>query len=182
MPLTTDSHRRLRRIVMSAAAVLLGALVTLAPVPAWAHAGLESSSPAAGQRLDALPSEVSFTFSEDLATPAYVVVTAPDGTSLTSGDPVVEGTTLKQAVSAGPPGDYSMAYRAISSDGHPVTGEISFTVGAASTPPTTAPTAARPASADSDGFWSGDGIRVAVGVGLVVVGCVLLLLRSRRSA
>ncbi len=67
-----------------------------------------------------------------MTSPAYVIVTAPDGSSVASGTPRVDGVLVRQGLTEGPDGAYTMAFRAVSEDGHPVTGEITFTVGTAS--------------------------------------------------
>lgn len=101
------------------------------PTPAFAHATLVSTSPGAGDQLKRLPDEMRLEFSEQMSAPAYVVVTAPDGTSVTVGDPVVDGALVEQELKDGPDGAYTIAYRAASEDGHPLTGELDFVVGEA---------------------------------------------------
>ena len=104
----------------------------LAPLgvgPASAHASLVSSDPRDGATLDRLPSRVSFTFSEDVVTPAYVVVRTADGSDVTSGEPVVDGATVSQELDgSAATGEVTLAYRVVSVDGHPVTGELAVTV------------------------------------------------------
>lgn len=103
----------------------LGVGATLAP--AAAHASLSASDPAADSRIQELPEVVTLTFNQDMRGPAYVLVTGPDGEQA-DGDPVVEGAEVTQAVDPGPAGDYTLSYRVVSDDGHPVTGTIAFTV------------------------------------------------------
>lgn len=98
--------------------------------PAWAHASMTGSSPEQGERLEALPEEVTFEFSEAMDPTAYVVVTGPDGASLAAGEPVVDGSTITQALAGpGPDGGYLMAVKAVSADGHAITGRVEFVVG-----------------------------------------------------
>lgn len=74
-----------------------------------------------------LPDTVDLEFDQNVGSPAYVVVTAPDGTKISTGDPVIRDNRVTQAVSApDQSGTYTMAYRVVSSDGHPVAGEITF--------------------------------------------------------
>lgn len=113
--------------VLLAAAAL--ALVVVTPTAASAHAGLVSTSPTDGARLDTLPAQVVLTFTEDIATPAYVVVTAADGTTVDRREPTVDGPVVAQTLTTGPAGDYPMAYRVVSSDGHPITGEVDHRLG-----------------------------------------------------
>lgn len=114
------------------AAMLMGALLVAvsAAAPASAHATLVDSSPRQNQHLEALPDQVRFIFNEDMSGPAYVAVTGPDSSSVTTGAPRIDGPGLSQTLTDGPDGTYTMSYRAVSQDGHSVTGEITFSVGA----------------------------------------------------
>ena len=116
-------------IRLVAMAVLALAVPLLWAAPASAHAGLVSSTPENGARLDTLPAEVSLTFNEEISEPAYVVVTAPDGSRESGGDPEVSGDTVTQQLTGGQEGTYIAAYRVVSEDGHPVTGRVEFSVG-----------------------------------------------------
>ena len=181
-------HARRRGALLALLLAVLAALA-LAPAPALAHASLVSSTPASGARLDSLPEQVRLEFSEEVLAPAYVVITGPDGESVTVGEPTVRGTVVTQATASGPDGGYTLAYRAVSKDGHVVTGQIGFAVGDAAalpTPPaesdgpdidaTAAPEAAEQAGEDGLGRTA---IAVLVGAGLFA-GAGLLLLASRR--
>lgn len=110
------------------ALALLLAMSTLGSVgPASAHASLVDSTPKDGSSLATAPGQVSFRFDQNVGSPAYVVVKAPDGKKINTGDPVIRDNTVTQAVSSpGLAGTYTMAYRVVSSDGHPVAGEITF--------------------------------------------------------
>lgn len=120
--------RTAARIVSTAAFVLL-AVPLVGTAPAYAHASMVDSSPEQGAVLDALPEVVEFEFSEPMDPTAYVVVTAPDGSALAVGDPEVDGATVTQEVGPGGDGSYLMAVKAVSRDGHPVTGRVEFVVG-----------------------------------------------------
>ncbi|WP_344731348.1 copper resistance CopC family protein [Nocardioides fonticola] len=187
--------------------LLLGTTVALlwAAPGASAHASLVASNPTEGQRLDALPASVSFEFSEEMSEPAYVVVTGPDGSSVTSGDPEVQGAIVSQALDGSQAaGTYTMAYRAVSADGHPVTGQITFTVGdggdggggadapgdspspsptASSSAPvaSAAPAPAADAGGDDEGFWERRGLQVG-GAGLLLLAGGGAWLVSRRTS
>ena len=61
--------------------------------------------------------------------PSVVLVTKSDGASVVSGKSAVADNTVTTPVKTGPSGDYTVAYRVVSADGHPVSGRLSFTVG-----------------------------------------------------
>lgn len=118
---------------------------------AQAHSELVSSSPTDGQVLDAPPTEVTFTFNEDLL-PDFVnfVATNADGdvTEL-----VVSGINGPTAVVAWPPqapgGQWQIDYRVVSADGHPVDGSITFSYVAESPSPTPTPSTPSPSPTTS---------------------------------
>lgn len=183
--------------------------------PAVAHAALVTSDPRDGARLAQLPGRVSLTFTEEVSSPAYVVVRTSGGEQLASGDPDVEGATVSQALeTTGAGGEVSgevtVAYRVVSVDGHPVTGDITFTVappasdpsdpsggpGDPTAEPTADPDAAADAGADaetdagsgaaatveSEGFWASHGTHYLLGGFLVLVaGGLLWTARGRAS-
>jgi methionine-rich copper-binding protein CopC len=196
---TARSTTRSRPAAAAVLAVVLGWLTLLPAAPAWAHAALIGSDPEAGATLAALPGAATLEFSEEMADPAYVVVTAADGTSVTDGDPVVDGREVTQALVDGPAGTYTLAFRVVSGDGHPVTGELTFTVTSGTSPesdPTEAEATGAASAADAadragdeagasaepaePGFWEVHGTHVVVGALLFSVAGLLLLL-SRRS-
>ena len=102
---------------------------------ALAHAELESSSPADGSIVETMPNEITLTFGEKLLTLGEENVNTLN-LSTTSGievalSPVtVSGEVLSATVVSSPstltPGQYQISYRVVSTDGHPVKGEISF--------------------------------------------------------
>ena len=129
-------------------AVLVGLLaaigIVFAGAPAWAHDELIGSDPAVGAQVDALPAEITLTFSGvllDEPGATDVVVTDAAGTDLTSGDPVIDGTRLTQQLGGSAVGEVTVIWRVVSSDGHPVSDRFTFSVsgGGTDTPEGTAP-------------------------------------------
>src|SRR5881409_3498005 len=148
-------------IGLAVAAVGAVLWMLLLPLPAEAHAALESSSPAAGDHVAELPRTVTLTFDEDVFTPAFVTVTGPDGTNYASGKPTVDGAKVSQAVSpASASGAFTTAYRVVSDDGHPVTGTIRFTVGAGK--------AAAAGDGSSQSFWERNKVAI-IGVAIILI-------------
>lgn len=176
-----SSTRRLRRRVVGASAAGVVGLLAIPAAPANAHAELIGSTPEDGATVARLPTEVSLEFSEPIATPAYVEVTAPDGAVVADGQPDVrDGTVSQQVTGDGPSGSYTVAYRVVSADGHPVSGELTFDVASGPAPVSDeSATSADPVS--NDGFLKQHGLQLAVVVGGVLVGGWLLTRASWRA-
>lgn len=109
-------------------------------VAAHAHSALETSTPAQGQIVETLPSEISITFNEELIAIEgesinTLTLKGADGTSYELLPPTIVGAVLSARVAGGdyPAGDYLLSYRAVSADGHPITGEITFSTGSPTT-------------------------------------------------
>lgn len=187
------SRNTLRRVL--AGAVVVAAAMTAAlggATAASAHDSLVSSSPAEGESVSSL-SEVSLDFSANLL--GYdggniVIVLGPDGRHYESECAALAGPDLTTAVALGDPGDYSIEWRAVSSDGHPVSGVIPFTYTGVSTSAgsdtsvcasaagaTAAPVESAPAS--DGGAPSGLVIGLLAGGGVLVLVVVLIVIIVR---
>ena len=132
-PRTLVDVTTLLRLLIAASLAVAGSL-TLA-VGASGHASLLTSSPEDGAVLDVAPEDVRFTFSEELFA-ELIEVSVLDA----AGD-LVMATEAEQTPPPGtdvivpwpsdlPPGEYSVAFRVVSADGHPVTGRITFSYAA----------------------------------------------------
>jgi len=193
----TATPRVLFAVALSAFLVLIGT------TPASAHAALTSSDPADGATVAADLERVNLTFNEaplaGLEAGLRVEVRDDGGTDESSGAVAVEGTSMSKAVSLSP-GAHTVVWRYVSPDGHPIEGQLAFTVEAAASQsvpaPTTSPTAATTASADptaaAAASSTGDGTHAhghggqtllfgVVGIlAVLVIGAVVL--RIRRGA
>ncbi|WP_248959540.1 copper resistance CopC family protein [Sphaerisporangium perillae] len=115
-------------------AVVLG---TAFASPALAHTSLKSSDPKKGATVKSLDS-VSLTFTEAVRLPVVLVRDA-GGREHHEGKPKTDGPTVTQKVAGPlPSGKYTIAWRVVSDDGHPVEGEIPFTVRAPDASPSPA--------------------------------------------
>jgi len=150
----------MRRRTSWAAGIVVGLLLTLGIVAApaaQAHDALVSTEPADGATVPVAPAEVSLTFEEPaVAMGTEIEVTSPDGTVVSSGEPVLLDTTVSQAVEGDlPAGKYTVTWRVTSQDGHAVSGTYAFTAAEASgaaPPPSASPSAspsATPTPAES---------------------------------
>ncbi|WP_162872855.1 copper resistance CopC family protein [Austwickia chelonae] len=128
------SLRRGRRLpgalVLFAVTAWLGVLGVWGPVsPAGAHSQLVSSSPADGSTVDALPANATLTFNEEVHPKFVQAVVAPASGEARPAEAVAQGpkvvVTLPQDLGGG---KIAVRYRVVSKDGHPISGEISFTV------------------------------------------------------
>lgn len=169
-----------RRTVVLVALVLAGWV--LAAGPAAAHDRLLGSEPADGATVEQVPEAVVLTFTADqLPVGAAVVVRDAAGTDHADGEPVVQGPTVTQPLAPDlPAGAYTVQWRSVSSDGHPIEGSLTFDVSvgspqqdgagqdeaqpsASAAPPETA----APAQADAGGTDSSADGTAAVGTDAV---------------
>jgi copper transport protein len=125
-------------VVIRALAVALAAL-TLLPQAASAHALLNSTVPERGARLDAAPKQVTLRFSEPVeAEFGAVRVYDSEGREVQTGRPEGRGATVSLRLRDGLGEDgYTVTYRVISADSHPVSGGFVFVVGDAPAPAAT---------------------------------------------
>ncbi|MCF7551887.1 copper resistance CopC family protein [Pseudonocardia sp. WMMC193] len=143
----------MRRLVAAGALAVLATLAMLVgAAPAFAHAQFEGSDPADGASLATGPQTVTLTFSDTMQQGFNTItVTGPDGAQYqAAGDPKAQDTTVSIGVNPlGPAGVYQIGYRVLSDDGHPITGQIGFTLtqpGPGAGTQAAAPTAAAPTS------------------------------------
>lgn len=161
------------------------ALVLLTASPAAAHTGLSGSLPADGATA-AAPEQVVLSFSgEVVGRLSAVTVVGDDGADAADGRPVVEGTDVVQPLERPlEPGRWTVSYRVVAVDGHPLTGQLAFTVGGAGA---AAPPAAGPAQDDTAGGRAGSpagpDAPSALLLAVATAGAVALaaLVRRRRS-
>ncbi|AUM19360.1 copper resistance protein CopC [Rhodococcus ruber Chol-4] len=190
IPNTVAARRRQTPLVLAQLAGLLGAVAAallFAAGPAAAHSVVIASTPAPGEQIAQGPERVSLTFNEALQESfAALTVVGPDGNLWSKGDPLVEDATVSVAVGdLGPAGEYTIAYRVTSADGHPVTGTQVFTLtqdgpGAPGAAAAAAGAAAPASDSDED---SGPAVWIFVVVGVVVLAGVLwFVLRKPKKA
>ncbi len=176
--------------------------------PAAAHDQLVSTQPAAGERLTQSPAALTLTFSADvLDLGTTVVLRGADGTDVATGATTVTGPDVVVALPPLAPGDYTVVWRVVSVDGHPISGTFDFGVdgvaGSATPEPsspapsasatalidtaTTSSTSTGQSSPASPGN-SGDGsagpstvVWAAVGAIVAVIAAVLMLARRARG-
>jgi len=159
---------------------------------ALAHTDLILSSPDDGAQIAAVPTQVELTFSEDLL-PETVVVSVEDSAGMVIRvlEYEVDGSDV---IVAWPPGlngtAYTVNYRVVSQDGHPVSGSLAFTVdsppvateGSAAFASVDPPTASGTEAADPSDTGSGAPLAaIAAGLGVVIAAGFLYLITRRQG-
>ncbi|WP_328344071.1 copper resistance CopC family protein [Micromonospora sp. NBC_00421] len=193
--------------VARAVSVLVGVVLAaalLAPTPAYAHNSLTGSNPVNGARIATAPAKVELRFLAKLDPDrTKITVVGPDNVPASGGAPTFSGSRVSVPFAPGAAGLYIVEYRLPSSDGHPIKGEVRFTLttGTAATPPSpsatpsasTAPTpteSSSPAPASSSAAPvatagtddAGRGWLWAVGAGLALLAALAAGLFLRRRA
>jgi copper resistance protein C len=184
--------RRLTRARVLAVLALAAAGVAGSASAASAHATLESTSPRAGAVVQGPLTAVRLTFDEAVGTPAFISVNGPQGrvdSGQTRVDDAVVSVGLKGSL---PPGRYTVAFRVVSDDGHPVESSYTFQLkGAAvasaapsvSAAPAPAAAAVAAPKATSSQDHSGHWFMGVAGVAMVLAGAgALVWERRHRSA
>lgn len=198
MPTHRPLNNRLR--LAAVAAIMIPAALTAA-TPALAHDALSSTNPAQDAVIAKAPETVSLTLSEPPADStnlklSTITVTDGAGNTVSDGIATVYGPSISTKTSAGTPGTYTVLWRTVSSDGHPIDGKYSFTVQAqagqpvpaASTPgPSTAAPQPSATTSEEDRFRppSNDNAPLVLGIVAAILaaafGAALLIRRRRRN-
>lgn len=168
----------LRRILLATMAALV-----FAPAAAGAHSNSVDSDPKDDARIPTLPRVASVTFNEPVSDAAFAL-TRPDGQTVKV-RASIDGAVVKAALPKDDTkGHYVLVYRVVSEDGHPVTGDVEFTVTTGAAPatadrdaaPSPATTAASTSWAvDPPLFWG-----VVGGAAVLLIAAILLVRTARR--
>jgi len=166
------------------ASTLLIASLAVGAGPAFAHDELIGSNPKDGSSIPVAPERITLYFEEPPAAgPTALTVAGPAGDSVVAGLPVISGSTVYAPLNAvTKSGHYTITFRIMSDDGHPVSGTLGFTLTAtakaanAAAGPVTNPAAAaaKKDSSSSAPFW-------IAGVAVLVVVAGVITVSRRRS-
>ena len=117
----------LKRLLITS--LVVGAMALGYSTAASAHAELTGTDPEDGAELDEAPAEVTLEFNEELDGPSTeIAVTDPEGDTLDLDDPEFDGNAFTQPMHYNEAGEYTLAYRILSQDGHRVEDTLTFTV------------------------------------------------------
>lgn len=171
----------MRRLLAVLALVGLGLFALAAP--ASAHNSLISSNPSNEASIDAGPQTVVLTFDQPVQEGQglnSVAVTGPDGKEWQGGPASVESNVVSAPVrELGPKGVYTIGYRVVSADGHPVSGKVTFTLTKAGNG-TPAPASANEDAAANVGNGADSGLPIwvwLVGAGVLLGAGLFVALR-----
>ncbi|WP_218221189.1 copper resistance CopC family protein [Nesterenkonia sp. Act20] len=143
------------RITALSAAAGMGLTLAAVAAPAWAHDSLISSSPEAGEVLETSPEEVVLEFSGDGLTDGESIanvlqISDAEGENW-EGETEIEGATMSTELPEElPGGEYTVAYRAVYSDGHAEEQSFDFEVAAETTDSETPSESAAAESSEND--------------------------------
>ncbi|WP_326824287.1 copper resistance CopC family protein [Streptosporangium sp. NBC_01756] len=169
--------RRLLTVLLFACAALLGVVT-----PAQAHNVLIGSDPKDGAQLATGPGKITLTFDQAVRQGfAQISVTGPDGTRWEDGTTAVDGRQVSIGVRPlGPAGQYTIGYRILSSDGHPVADKVTFALTTAGTGTASQPAPAASAAAPQAPGLSAQAAEAAqnggAGMAVLWIVCALVVL------
>ena len=119
----------IRQLLTAILAAVTFAALLFAAGPASAHDAAEASSPADGATVAMPPAEVSITFNQaPLGLGSQVRISDPAGTDWADGKvEIVDNVATQKLREGAPAGKYTVQWRVVSSDSHPIEGTFSFT-------------------------------------------------------
>ena len=150
------------------------ALVVLGAAPASAHAELIETDPAEGAVVEAAPETITLTFNEPVRLTAQEIAVydaAGDEVGSTAGASGPEVTVDLDGAADLPDGTYVVSWNVLSGDGHPISGALTFSVGAPSASVTAAP---EPESSSGAVAAVRDVVTVVTYVGLMLAAGIAL--------
>lgn len=180
---------------LAQAATATGLLaLSLGFTPAHAHDELVSTNPAADTTLDQAPKELELTYSGDIMDVAganQVRVTNAAGETVTEGEPEVDGAIVTQDLAAQESDDtYTVTWRVVSSDGHPIQGTFTYTVGSGAAQGSESASAeaeeqqaqpAEPLTAASQGMSTGAKVATFLVAAAAIVGGLFVILTKTKK-
>ncbi|MFE4196868.1 copper resistance protein CopC [Paenarthrobacter sp. NPDC056912] len=179
------------------AALAFASALLFSAAPASAHDVAESTAPANGSSVAVVPASVSITFNNrPLAIGSGVTVTSGGENWADGAVEIIDNQAVQKLREGAPAGEYTVVWRVVSSDSHPIEGTFKFTAAAGSTtasggsagasPSASAavPTAGTAAPGTGNGQPAADASQPfpwsIVGLAVVAVGLVIFLAVTAR--
>ncbi|MFK0040433.1 copper resistance protein CopC [Paenarthrobacter sp. NPDC090517] len=129
------------------AALAFASALLFSAAPASAHDVAESTAPANGASVAEVPASVSITFNNrPLAIGSGVTVTAAGENWADGPVEIIDNQAVQKLRQGAPAGEYTVVWRVVSSDSHPIEGTFTFTATAGSTTTATGPVGASPSA------------------------------------
>lgn len=124
------THRSALSLLLSAVLTLvIGSFGLMSASPALAHDQLIGSNPKNGAQLDKQPEWLELEFSGNIQEVGTEIQVNHNGKDVSAGEIAVEGRKVTSALPDDlEPGDYEIVWRVVSSDGHPISGTVKFTI------------------------------------------------------
>ncbi|MFF2842184.1 copper resistance protein CopC [Paenarthrobacter sp. NPDC057981] len=127
------------------AAFAFASALLFSAAPASAHDVAESTAPANGATVAEVPASVSITFNNrPLAIGSGVTVTAGGENWADGPVEIIDSQAVQKLRPGAPAGEYTVVWRVVSSDSHPIEGTFKFTATAGSTTAASGTAAASP--------------------------------------
>jgi len=113
--------------------LLLALGLMFSPSVGWAHSGLTGSSPKVNQSVSTSPTSIKLTFSEPLMNVSeganVILLTKVGGAKVATAKPTLLRNQLSVKLTRKlSVGKYRVNFRVISADGHPISGNYTFSV------------------------------------------------------
>lgn len=124
------THRSALSLLLSAVLTLvIGSFGLMSASPALAHDQLIGSNPKNGAKLDKQPEWLELEFSGDIQEIGTEIQVMHKDKDVSAGEIAVDGRKVTSALPDDlEPGDYKVVWRVVSSDGHPISGDLTFTI------------------------------------------------------
>ncbi len=156
------------------AGVLLLSVFSVFP-SAQARSDLISSDPVAGASLEQIPESFSLTFNEELISiKGETINTLSLEDAAGKNYPLSEVKILREVLTASaisgqyPAGEYLLSYRAVSADGHSITGEITFSTQSSTTIDSDLGLEVTYQEEEQERYYSNVGFLIAAGIFLIL--------------
>lgn len=159
--------------------LLVGALFLIA-TPAAAHTSIVSFSPDVEQSLTTAPTQITIVTTEPVREMgSAITVTSPAGQRVDDGSTEIQGTTaLVGLITLTEVGEYTVNYRLLAEDGHPIDGTYTFTLSEVSPTPTPSQTPTQtpqPTTPERSSQW------ITIAAVIAALSALALLIRRIRQ-